>query len=120
MIREELFGASQPGDLSPEQLEAMKARLAKKMDEGAIGLSAGLAHAPGLMASTDEIIELACVWRRDGCACNPLEVSSRVRTARLPVINGSLSELADRRTGNRNAEDHGIRPRQTSFQSAFP
>ncbi|MEW6261693.1 MAG: amidohydrolase family protein [Thermodesulfobacteriota bacterium] len=66
MIREELFGASQPGELSASQLEAMKARVAEEMDKGAIGLSAGLEYAPGLMASTKEIIELAKVAGKKG------------------------------------------------------
>jgi N-acyl-D-aspartate/D-glutamate deacylase len=66
MIREELFGSNQPGELNAKQLDALKMRVAEEMEKGAIGMSTGLAYAPGYLASTGEIIELAKVVRRYG------------------------------------------------------
>ena len=44
---------------SPEQLTSMKARVARGMKDGAIGMSTGLYYAPGSFASTEEIVVLA-------------------------------------------------------------
>ena len=66
MIREELFGDDQPGELSQPQLTAMKKRVEEEMEKGAIGLSTGLEYAPGILASTRELIELSKVVRRYG------------------------------------------------------
>jgi N-acyl-D-aspartate/D-glutamate deacylase len=52
MIREELFGSNQPGELNAKQLDALKMRVAEEMEKGAIGMSTGLAYAPGYLAST--------------------------------------------------------------------
>jgi N-acyl-D-amino-acid deacylase len=66
-IRHELFGKeNQPGKLSRKQLGEFKARVEKEMKAGACGLSTGLAYAPGINASTDELIELAKVVHRYG------------------------------------------------------
>jgi len=43
---------------SPKDLEQMKVLIARAMEEGAIGLSSGLAYAPGMFADTHEMIEL--------------------------------------------------------------
>lgn len=51
---------------SPEELEQMKMLVAKAMDEGAIGLSAGLYYAPGSYAATEEVIALAKVAAAKG------------------------------------------------------
>ena len=45
----------------PEELEAMKAAVARAMEEGALGLSTALIYVPDRYASTDEIIALARV-----------------------------------------------------------
>ena len=66
-IRHELFGKeNQPGKLSRKQLGEFKARVEKEMKAGACGLSTGLAYAPGINASTDELIELSKVVHRYG------------------------------------------------------
>ena len=44
---------------TPQQLDEMRAIVAKGMDEGAFGMSTGLYYAPGSYASTEEVIELA-------------------------------------------------------------
>ncbi len=46
---------------TPEELEKMKAIIAKAIEDGAYGLSTGLVYAPGTFADTDEIIELCKV-----------------------------------------------------------
>jgi N-acyl-D-amino-acid deacylase len=66
MIREELFGAIQPGELTAAQMETLKARVEEEMDKGAVGMSAGLEYSPGLLATTDEMIELCKVVRKKG------------------------------------------------------
>jgi len=46
---------------TPQELEAMKAAVARAMEEGALGLSTALIYVPGRFASTEEIIALARV-----------------------------------------------------------
>lgn len=60
-IRAELFGGNQPAELTSAQLEIFKRRVVEEMEKGAIGLSTGLEYAPGLLASTRELIELCKV-----------------------------------------------------------
>ena len=66
MIREALFGENQPAELNPQQLERLKGRVFDEMEKGAVGLSAGLEYAPGLLAPTKEYIELCKVVRNKG------------------------------------------------------
>ncbi len=63
-IRYELFGKDQPRQLTQKQLEAMKQRLEEEMGKGAIGFSTGLEPAPGLLTTTEELIELNKVVRK--------------------------------------------------------
>lgn len=49
------FAAGAPSD---EQLRRMRMLVQQSMEEGAFGLSAGLIYAPGMYASTDELIEI--------------------------------------------------------------
>lgn len=46
------------------EMDEMKALVAQSMEEGAFGLSTGLAYAPGLFSDTNEIVELAKVAAR--------------------------------------------------------
>jgi N-acyl-D-amino-acid deacylase len=66
IVREELFGKEQPTDLSSDQLERMKAKIAEGMEAGAVGMSCGLEYPPGFLTVTDELIELAKVAARYG------------------------------------------------------
>lgn len=61
MIRQELFEDDQPGQLTAGQLESFKGRITEAMEMGAVGLSTGLAYAPGFAARREELIELAKV-----------------------------------------------------------
>lgn len=47
------------GPPSSEQLSSMKELVAQSLENGAFGLSAGLIYAPGMYASTDELIEIS-------------------------------------------------------------
>ncbi|MFN2564151.1 MAG: amidohydrolase family protein [Gemmatimonadaceae bacterium] len=49
---------------SAQQLDSMRALVARAMEAGALGLSSGLYYAPGSYASTEEVIELAKVAAR--------------------------------------------------------
>jgi N-acyl-D-amino-acid deacylase len=66
VIRQELFGDDQPEILTVAQLDFFKGRIAESMDQGALGMSTGLAYAPGFLTRTEELIELAKVVRKHG------------------------------------------------------
>jgi N-acyl-D-amino-acid deacylase len=51
---------------TPQQLDAMRAIVARGMADGALGLSTGLYYAPGSYAKTDEVIALARIAARQG------------------------------------------------------
>jgi N-acyl-D-aspartate/D-glutamate deacylase len=57
------FGNRAP---TASELETMQAELDRAMVEGAFGLSSGLIYAPGMFATTDELIALATVVARYG------------------------------------------------------
>jgi len=46
------------GEPSPTQMKEMQSMVSDAMEEGAFGLSAGLIYAPGMYASTDELIAI--------------------------------------------------------------
>ena len=46
------------GEPTPDQMERMQRLVTQSMEEGAFGLSAGLIYAPGMYASTDELLEV--------------------------------------------------------------
>ncbi|NJB71386.1 N-acyl-D-amino-acid deacylase [Saonia flava] len=46
---------------TPQELEQMKALLAKAMEEGAVGVSSSLLYAPSMHSDTEELIELSKV-----------------------------------------------------------
>jgi len=56
---------------TPEELGRMKDLVRKAMESGAIGLSAGLAYAPGCFCQTEEVIELARVAAEFGGFYDP-------------------------------------------------
>jgi N-acyl-D-amino-acid deacylase len=57
------FAAGAP---TPEQTKRMQALVRESLDEGAFGLSAGLIYAPGMYASTDELVALTEPLRASG------------------------------------------------------
>jgi N-acyl-D-amino-acid deacylase len=65
-IRTSSLGENQPHIPTSAQLEALKSRTAEVMEMGAVGLSTGLVYAPGFLAQTDEIVEMARVAARYG------------------------------------------------------
>ncbi len=59
-VREQVMGTANRAPTDAE-LDGMKALVAHGMEEGALGLSTGLAYVPGTYATTEEVIELARV-----------------------------------------------------------
>ena len=51
---------------TPEEITTMKALVTEAMEDGAFGLSSMLAAPPGMLATTDDIVELCRVVRRHG------------------------------------------------------
>jgi dihydroorotase/N-acyl-D-amino-acid deacylase len=64
-VRELVIGAADRR-ATPAELEAMKAAVARAMEEGALGLSTSLIYVPDRYASTEEIVALARVAARHG------------------------------------------------------
>ncbi len=65
-IRIDLFGDQQPLVPTAVQLEALKAKTTEIMEMGAVGLSTGLAYAPGFLAEKEEIVEITRIAGRYG------------------------------------------------------
>lgn len=59
-VRESVMGTANRAP-TPAELDSMKALVAQGMDEGALGVSTGLAYVPGTYAATEEVVELARV-----------------------------------------------------------
>jgi N-acyl-D-amino-acid deacylase len=59
-VREAVMGTANRAP-TPIELDSMKALVARGMEDGALGLSTGLAYVPGTYATTEEVIELARV-----------------------------------------------------------
>ncbi len=97
MIREELFGKNQPGELNAKQLDAIKAKVAEEMEKGTVGFSTGLEYAPGLMASTKELIEIAKVVQRYGglYTTHMRDESGRVNANGNPGVLESIREAIE-------------------------
>lgn len=51
---------------SPDELRAMEDEVRRAIREGAVGLSAGLAYAPGVFAKNDELVELIRASAEEG------------------------------------------------------
>ena len=65
-LRNQVMGGSFMRPPTPAELEQMKARVAKAMEDGALGLSTGLIYLPGTYTKTSEIIALARVAAAHG------------------------------------------------------
>ncbi len=65
-LREVALGEDQRRAPTAAEADLMRSLLAQALDEGALGLSTGLIYAPGLHATTDEIVDLARVLRDRG------------------------------------------------------
>lgn len=59
-VREAVMGTADRAP-TPDELDRMKALVAEGMQQGALGLSTGLAYVPGNYATTEEVVELARV-----------------------------------------------------------
>lgn len=65
-LRQAVLRGDQRRAPAAEEMATMRRLLADALDEGALGLSTGLIYAPGLHATTEEIVELASVLARRG------------------------------------------------------
>ncbi len=65
-LREAVLRDDQRRAPTAVEMIEMQRLLASALDEGAVGLSTGLIYAPGLHATTDEIVELATAVERHG------------------------------------------------------
>jgi N-acyl-D-amino-acid deacylase len=96
-IRTSLFGENQPLTPTSVQLEALKSRTAELMEMGAVGLSTGLVYAPGFLAQTDEIVEMARVAARYGglYASHIRDESGRVTEDQDRVVLKAVKEAIE-------------------------
>lgn len=83
------------GPPSPEQMDAMKAHLGEWLDEGAVGMAAGLEYQPGALSPISELIELCRVVAAAGGVYAPHQ---RGYWSRLPQGCGESFEIG-RRSG---------------------
>jgi dihydroorotase/N-acyl-D-amino-acid deacylase len=81
-IRREVMGTE---DRAPtaDELERMKAMVAKGMDDGAFGMSTGLRYIPGAFSETDEVVELSKVAAERGGI-----YTSHLRDEGMQLIDG--------------------------------
>ncbi|HKJ00924.1 MAG TPA: D-aminoacylase [Longimicrobiales bacterium] len=64
-VRQRVMGTANRAPTAQE-LDSMKALVSQGMEQGALGLSTGLAYVPGTYATTEEVIELAKVAAAHG------------------------------------------------------
>lgn len=88
--------------LSSDELQKMQRMLEEALDEGALGLSSGLAYAPGMFAPSDELEQLAkTVARHNGIYTSHMRSES---TGLLSAIDETLE--VSRRSGVRLQVSH--------------
>ena len=64
-VREAVMGTANRYS-TPEEVQRMQALVAQSMDDGALGLSTGLAYVPGTYSATEEVIALATTAQQHG------------------------------------------------------
>ena len=66
-VRSRVMGRDTRRTATPEEVAAMRLLVRQALDEGAVGMSAGLEYEPGRWSATDEVVELAKeLPRKDG------------------------------------------------------
>lgn len=78
----------EPRHARPEEVRKMCRLVDEALDDGALGLSTGLAYAPGANAHTDEIVELAGVAARRGKL-----YASHIRSEDVRLMDGVREAL---------------------------
>jgi N-acyl-D-amino-acid deacylase len=58
-VRQRIMGADVKRPARPDEIVRMRALVKQALQEGAVGLSAGLEYEPGRWSTTDEVVELA-------------------------------------------------------------
>ncbi len=102
-VREKVMGGDFDRPPTPDELEQMKALVARAMKAGAVGLSTGLIYLPGVFSKTDEIVELAkMVKPYDGIYASHMRhedtqifeaLDEFMRVARGAQVRGEVSHL---------------------------
>ncbi len=89
-IRQGFFKNNQPEDLDAMQLGLMKNKVAEEMTKGAYGLSTGLEYAPGCLARTIELIELAKVVKKYSglYATHIRDLTGRMENGKAGIFEG--------------------------------
>ena len=87
-IRQGFFKDSQPTDLDSQQLTLLKYKITEEMTKGAYGFSTGLEYAPGCLARTNELIELAKVVKKYGglYATHIRDLTGRLENGRAGIF----------------------------------
>lgn len=57
-VRRQVMGQDVQRPATPQEVERMRALVRQALEEGAVGMSAGLEYAPGRWATTDEVVAL--------------------------------------------------------------
>ncbi|MBO7275933.1 MAG: D-aminoacylase [Clostridia bacterium] len=101
-IRDMVMGDLANRAPTAEEMEQMKALMAKCMDEGAKGMNLGIYYTPGAYATTDEIVEIGKVVGERGGV-----ISSHIRSESVRLVE-SVEEMIEiaRRTGAKTVVSH--------------
>ena len=95
------FEARKP---SRDELESMKMLVRQAMEEGAFGISVGLAYPPGLFTETEELIELAKIVGEYGGV-----FASHIRDEGSNIMNAIMEAIKIGREANVSVEISHIR-----------
>ena len=79
-----LAGEAAAGPLSPEQLEKLKARISKGLEQGAPAVGFGLAYTPG--ATPEEVLEMFRVAARYNANCHVHVRTSKTDTSNVEEV----------------------------------
>lgn len=106
-IRWSIMNGFSNRETSKQELEEMKSIVAQGMEDGAIGLSTGLAYAPGRYAGTTELVELAKVVQKN----------NGTMASHLRLQNGDIAALKE---GIQIARDSGVRFQVSHYSPEYP
>lgn len=97
-----------PGPPTPAELDEMRVLVKQSMEDGAFGLSSGLAFTPGAYAQMDEVVELCKVVAQYGGS-----YSSHIRSQDTYVVEATQETIA-------TAEKAEIPAQLSHHQACFP
>ncbi len=113
-----------------EQMEEMKALLARSMENGSFGLSTGLEYSPGSYAKTDELIELCkVVSKYDGTYATHMRneddkveeaLEEAIHICREAEVSTQISHFKACNQGNWHKVDHLLEMVHNAAESGLP